>query len=375
MFLLYLLFWFWLFTYTTVLVWVSSQISGRRTTFKGNKIHSNELLFSVIIAARNETNNLPQLLRDLQQQTLASHLWEIILVDDHSDDHSEILVEQFRLHLPLHYLKLDDGVSGKKNAIEHGLQLAKGKWVVSTDADCRLNPFWLENLYQLVLTEGCNWISAPVFIEANSGRFLHNFQRIDLIPVMAFTEFFFKLKMPLMSNAANLAYRKSLVLHDKSEPGTEHASGDDVFLMYKAMNEGSNKLIFADNVESVVLTSPVDSWRELLHQRTRWAGKWSSLPNAPVRMLAIYVFFSNLIACFCLLFGIFAMSPLTIVFFGIKMLLEIWLIVSYANKYQQSLPVLSLIMSTILYPFFAVFIGLFATFNPSFYWKNRHYSK
>src|SRR3972149_10318722 len=50
---------------------------------------------SVIIAFRNEISNLPALLSALKEQEYPPILYEVILVNDHSDDGSDILVQDF----------------------------------------------------------------------------------------------------------------------------------------------------------------------------------------------------------------------------------------------------------------------------------------
>ena len=49
-------------------------------------IPATDISISVIIPARNEENNIRQLLEALQQQTYPAGLTEIIVVDDHSTD-------------------------------------------------------------------------------------------------------------------------------------------------------------------------------------------------------------------------------------------------------------------------------------------------
>jgi cellulose synthase/poly-beta-1,6-N-acetylglucosamine synthase-like glycosyltransferase len=373
MFLLFLLFWFWLFSYAAAIAWVVSLFSKPYNKQNISQSIPSKLAISVVVAARDEATNIQQLLADLQEQTLPNHVWELIVVNDHSTDRTLEVVWPFTSSLPLTIVSLDRKFAGKKIAVAAGIAKAKGEWIVCTDADCRVGPNWLASFWQCMDKE-IVWISAPVFIQPASGSFIHQFQQVDLIPVMAFTEAFFKLKMPIMSNGANMAFPKRLYTDGEKTPGGNLASGDDVFLMQKAFQQRVGKLLFADSVENVVKTLPVDTWTELLQQRTRWAGKWKAMSESPVKSLAVYVFLSNLLAAICLIFGIITFSPLALSFYGIKMVLEIWLVLQYANKYKQSIPALGLLISSLIYPFFAVFIGIYATLQPRFQWKSRSYS-
>ena len=65
---------------------------------------------SIIVAARNESNTLPYLLNDLYKQEYSNELYDIIVVDDHSDQPVSGLneVRSFRGH-NLKVLELPEG--------------------------------------------------------------------------------------------------------------------------------------------------------------------------------------------------------------------------------------------------------------------------
>ena len=89
---------------------------------------------SVIVPARNEAANLENCLRSLVGQPGPSY--EIIVVDDHSTDRTREIAEEF----PATVISADplpDGWSGKCNACWSGARVAKGKWLLFTDADTK----------------------------------------------------------------------------------------------------------------------------------------------------------------------------------------------------------------------------------------------
>lgn len=89
---------------------------------------------SVIVPARNEEANLADCLRSLIGQSGPSY--EVIVVDDHSSDRTRAIAESF----PVRVIAADplpDGWSGKCNAVWSGAKVAKGKWLLFTDADTR----------------------------------------------------------------------------------------------------------------------------------------------------------------------------------------------------------------------------------------------
>ena len=89
---------------------------------------------SVVVPARNEAACLGECLRSLIEQQGASY--EIIVVDDHSTDATAAIAAEF----PVRVIAADPlpaGWSGKCNAAWSGARVAKGKWLLFTDADTK----------------------------------------------------------------------------------------------------------------------------------------------------------------------------------------------------------------------------------------------
>jgi len=68
---------------------------------------------SVIIAARNEEENIGKLLLSLEKQTYSRHLFEVIVVDDHSTDNTALIAQGFAFVKPIK-LEFDNINSYKK---------------------------------------------------------------------------------------------------------------------------------------------------------------------------------------------------------------------------------------------------------------------
>jgi 4,4'-diaponeurosporenoate glycosyltransferase len=100
---------------------------------------------SVIIPARNEESNLPYLLASLRSQTLQP--FEIIVVDDFSDDRTRVIAESFGVKV-IAGSSLPEGWTGKSWAVWNGYLQAAGDAFVFLDADIRLAPDALASLCQ-----------------------------------------------------------------------------------------------------------------------------------------------------------------------------------------------------------------------------------
>jgi len=98
---------------------------------------------SIIIPARNEEFNLPNLLADLKKQTLAVH--EIICVNDHSEDNTSKVIKSFNIP-ELKSKPLPGDWKGKTWACQQGAEKATGELLLFIDADVRLSPDAVETL-------------------------------------------------------------------------------------------------------------------------------------------------------------------------------------------------------------------------------------
>jgi glycosyltransferase involved in cell wall biosynthesis len=92
------------------------------------------LPLSVIIPARNEETCLGACLESLLAQSDVA--FEIIVVDDHSTDHTRQLAESFGAKVRvIEAGSLPEGWTGKNNAVTAGAKAARGEWLLFTDAD------------------------------------------------------------------------------------------------------------------------------------------------------------------------------------------------------------------------------------------------
>jgi glycosyltransferase involved in cell wall biosynthesis len=100
---------------------------------------STSLQLSVIIPARNEAGLIRDCLASLVQQSEEDFSlgrdWELIVVDDGSPDATRQITKEFAGVTVLDAPALQDGWTGKTNALWFAAQQAQGKWLLFTDAN------------------------------------------------------------------------------------------------------------------------------------------------------------------------------------------------------------------------------------------------
>ncbi len=205
--------------------------------------------------------------------------------------------------------------------------------------------------------------------------FLHNFQNLDFLSLQGVTIGSFGIEKPFMCNGANFAYEKTFFKElNGFEGNDEIASGDDVFLLQKALKFDSNQVGFCVDKESIVVTKSVLSWKELFFQRVRWASKSSAYVDWFSKSLAVVVFLTNFLLVIG--FGLWLMDLLSyenlLLYFGIKFLVDFVMIQKSAYFFGQR--VRFVLICSLVYPFFTSVVALYSLFG-NYTWKGRRFSK
>ena len=95
---------------------------------------------SVVFPVYNEEENIPLLLREIRAAVDAKWTYEIVAVDDGSTDRSLAVLREARAEYPtLRVLALEKN-SGQTAALDAAWRAARGKYVVSLDADLQNDP-------------------------------------------------------------------------------------------------------------------------------------------------------------------------------------------------------------------------------------------
>ena len=327
--------------------------------------------FSIVVPFRNEKENLPNLLHSISLLNYPKELVEVILVDDDSDDEFRIQNLEFRIQMIKNVRKSN---SPKKDAIETAIQIAKHDWIITTDADCLVQKDWLTIYDQYIQENEVEMVASGVCYVPKSG-FLSAFQNLDFLSLQGATIGSFGINQPFMCNGANFAYSKSFFKELNGFQGNETiASGDDVFLLQKAVSVAPKKVGFLLAKESIVATNPVATWSDLFQQRVRWASKSTGYSSVYGKLLALVVFGGNLawIVSFLLwLVGLLDQN-IFMLFVALKFLIDFILIYKTANFFESKLQYV--LASSLLYPFFSVSVAVYSLFG-KYNWKGRKFSK
>ena len=327
--------------------------------------------FSIVVPFRNEKENLPNLLHSISLLNYPKELVEVILVDDDSEEVFSVQYSVFSLKVIKNIRKSN---SPKKDAIETAIQIAKNDWIITTDADCLVQKDWLSIYDQYIQENKVKMVASGVCYIPKSG-FLSDFQNLDFLSLQGATIGSFGINQPFMCNGANFAYSKAFFKELNGFQGNNSiASGDDVFLLQKAVSVTPKKVGFLLSKESIVATKPVENWTELFQQRVRWASKSTGYSSVYGKLLAVVVFGENLVwilSFFLWLSGILDQN-IFMLFVALKFLIDFNLLFKTANFFESKLQYV--LASSLLYPFFSVSVVVYSFFG-KYSWKGRNFKK
>jgi len=349
-----------------VLLWkVSSFLIVKPLNEKS--ILAEQQKFSILIPFRNEQENLPALLQSIKQLNYPSTYFEVIFINDHSDDDGEKIISKAWVE-NAKILSLPDNETGKKAALKYGAANALYPWLIFTDADCMLDKNHLQLLHAQTHDQSYAAVYGSILLIPNNHVF-SLFDAIETLLLQGFTAFGFLIKQPFLANGANWAVKKDVFINHQYQ-ANEGPSGDDVFFLNYIKSK--EPILYLPNW--TVQCFGAKNYNQFINQKIRWSHKWKKYFDKTTVLLGL-IFIGGQTAYLLLLLSLFFnknFSILACFIFVLKISVE-WF---YAKKcsfyFKQTLNKPYLLMFFIMYPFYTLYIGV-ASIKSNFNWKGRTY--
>ena len=231
---------------------------------------------SVILAAHNESYNLSQYLQALLSQDYP--LYEVIVVDDGSEDSTRDVVERYMTsdpRLKMSFVPYGARVrSTKKLAITLAAKAAKYDYLLLTDADCvPESSHWISEMMSGFEPSTLNTQHSTDIVLGFGAYFMH---KSHLNRLIQFDTLFNGLHYlgaalcghPYMGVGRNLAYKKSLFFESGgfSHLMTTRAGDDDLFVNHVATRTNTSVVI---SRESLTWSPSKRTFKEWWQQKRR----------------------------------------------------------------------------------------------------------
>jgi len=340
---------------------------------------------SIILAARNEADLIARTLEYLLAQDYPPNRFDIIVVDDRSEDDTAAIVESFSRRDPriklIRQTDIQSGVSPKKQALEAGIAASSAEIVATTDADCTHRPDWLSTLVARFTPE-TDMVAGQARFELPSNTPLwQRLQALDFQSQNVAAAGLIAAGSPFNCIGASLAFRRAAFDAVGGWSGIKHLiSGDDEQLMAK-LHRAGRKIVAATGAGSVVLTRPPASIKELWHQRIRWGSKGLHYRFAQKFFLTgVFVFLLELTLMPLALFALI-LSGGDLVGHGFriwagaaaaKLLIDLGTLHRGQQLFNDKVNVAEFLLAEIVHPAAIVAFALGGTLG-KFEWKGRKY--
>lgn len=276
-------FWDYAFIFSMVLVWlvllyhILLTYLGYRYYLKSRDYEKepNTLPYypfvSVLVPAHNEEKVIGNTVDAIARSNYPQEKFEIIVINDSSTDKTgEVLREKQKLYPNLKVLEIKPplGAKGKSNALNQGLKIAQGEYIVVYDADNTPERKAILNLVKFIIKDPKLGAVVGKFRTRNKDRsILTKFINIETLSfqwlVQAARNYFLGLTtIP----GTNFIIRKSLL--EKIGGWNIHSLTEDTELTIRIYNEGYRIMWIPT---AVTWEQEPERLRIWIKQRTRWA--------------------------------------------------------------------------------------------------------
>lgn len=314
---------------------------------------------TIIVACRNEQENILSLIQSIIRQDYPKKLFEVIIVDDHSTDQTFEIASGFVCTENIQILS--NKGTGKKMAIRTGVEASSGNLIITTDADCLMGNLWIKTIAAYFEKNNPDLIICPVQLFPQKG-FFGIFQELEFLSLQGVTAGSALNNKGIMCNGANLAFKKEIYFYHKNNLHMEIASGDDVFLLHSLKKATGSKILWLESTDAVVITGAVPTPFAYLEQRKRWISKSLKFADINTIVLGIVTFVTILLQAILFIKSLLnpAYLPVFFVFLILKSIPDFLILHNNSGRYGRRDLLKWFLPAQILYPFYVILVAVSA---------------
>ncbi len=351
---------------------IAGLLSSFRRERNAGRAVMPDVKVSVIVPARNEAETLPALFTSLLSQSTDN--FEIILINDRSDDNTLDVMKSFRDANPSRVKVIENrksftGKNPKQMALSLAETIADGEIFLYTDADCQVPVKWVEYMIKPFSRPETGLVFGTVTVN-NDKTLLERFQQYDHLLRYHYTAASAGLNIPTGGFGNNLAVRKKALDDIGGFGALEYTVTEDAQLIARVRDTGKWKIFAQTSADSMVSTVPVKTWKELYLQELRWSTGAIHAPDIASRVGYGFIMYQLLIGIILFIPAFFNPFFFPVFFCGIVSMLSVSLTYGLHLKpglsFWKTLP-LSLVIAQFLFPI----VTARASFRPSVIWKGN----
>jgi len=237
---------------------------------------------SVIVAARNEEQHLPDCLAALISQDYPAELLEIIIIDDRSTDRTGQIItqyaSQYKIIKPVAINVHQVSASPKKKALACGIFKATGEILIFTDADCIPPPTWVAEIVKYFDPDVSLVIGFSPLVSPRK-TIWSGIIWLDSLAAAAVAAAGIGLGTAITGNGRNLAYTKKIYQEVNGFRAIESVlSGDDDLFLHQVRTKIPTRIRYCFSPGAIVPARQIHELRAFLKQRRRHLSAGAKYP-------------------------------------------------------------------------------------------------
>ncbi len=364
---------FFVFSIIYILLMIYLIIGLVRISYKSGKGSDDKKYISVIIAARNEENNVHALLDSLENQTYPKAYFEVIIVDDRSYDNTNKMILDYmktsKLDLKLFQLPDKGRRNGKKYAIAKGIEQSGHDILLFTDSDCIANPNWIES-FANAYDDDTDYVLAYTHVQFKKNNLLNRIKTFEAILYRVIAASGLGNETPMTASASNMSYRKSCYLEANGFGRYKNIkSGDDDLQLFNLwVHLRKKKYLFSP--QASVITMEKESFSSHVNLDTRRASKFKYFPWAlKTFSIAVFLYYIYFFALLLSLPYYQEMLPVFLTLFAVRILVELTMMSYFCIKIRRKKYIIYYFIFTLVYVLIFIIFSLRGAIM-KYKWKN-----
>ena len=324
---------------------------------------------SIIIAARNEEENIRPCLESITKLTYPKPLLEVIVIDDRSTDGTHSIVSEFvAKHSYVKMLVADQEqghLRGKTNAITKGIEASGGEVLLFTDADCTVPQHWVEEVVKYYDNPDVGIVAG--FTSLRSRGWFESMQALDWFSLFSVAAAAIRMKRPVTAIGNNLSVRRVAYDAVGGYRKIPFNVTEDYALFHAVTSQTLFKPKFPLDETTLVESNPCRTSGELYRQKKRWftGGRSMSLKSMLI-FLAAYV-----LNCLLLVFPFLGDLRLLLIPVSLKLAADLALLASALTRFRRWGLLRYLFQYELYYMFYVLIFPLIVLPGRTVVWKDR----
>jgi 1,2-diacylglycerol 3-beta-glucosyltransferase len=326
---------------------------------------------TIVIAARNEEENIGRCLESIAALTYPPRLLEVVVVDDRSTDATANIITTYVERYP-HFRQLTaipgtGQLRGKTNAVTQGIEASTGEIILFTDADCTVPSGWVEETVKYYTSPSIGIVAG--FTALRPDNAFASMQALDWFVLFSVAAATVRLRYPVTAVGNNLSVRRSAYDAVGGYRKVPFSVTEDYALFHAITHCPPYEARFPMDEQTLVTSLPCRSWRELYRQKVRW---FTGGRGMDIRSLLIFTIPYGLNAAL-LLSALLTPAWWVAGALGAKFLIDLLLAYPSLRTFRRLALLRHFLLFEVYYILYVLIFPLVVLFATDVVWKERKY--